>query len=103
VNLPGAAALAVMTVMSGLTIITRYWPERSYGLHRKPRVPLTLDTLIGEPSAYTSYTTLADAPSPGPIRQGFGECKPCDEVTAGVITKDGFTCGQCLTPAGGER
>jgi hypothetical protein len=42
------------------------------------------------------------APAPGVVRQGFGECEPCGEVTAGVITRDGFRC-DCGTPAGGVR
>ncbi|MEJ8671917.1 hypothetical protein WKI71_36805 [Streptomyces sp. MS1.AVA.1] len=100
----GGLALAVTFVMAGLTVVTRHWPARSYGLHRRPRRdPLTLDTLIGPESAYTSYATLTDVQPLGPIRQGFGWCEPCGDTTAGSINRDGFLCGRCFTPAGGER
>jgi hypothetical protein len=103
ITYPGGLAIATTLVMTGLTIIMRAVPARSYGLHRRPRRdPLTLDTLIGPESAYTSYRTLTDVPQLGPFRQGFGWCDPCTRTTAGVITRDGFTCGQCLTPAGGD-
>lgn len=76
-------------------------PTAARGRHRvQPRL-VTLDELLGEPSTYTSYSTLTDVPQPGPIRQGFGWCEPCTRTTAGVVTRDGFTCGECLWPAGG--
>lgn len=46
---------------------------------------------------------MPDWPAPGVVRQGFGECEPCADVTAGVITRDGFRCSTCGTPAGGAR
>lgn len=99
----GGVALATTLVMTGLTVITRYWPARSYGTHRRPRrEPLTLDTLIGQESAYTSYRTLTDVEPTGPITQGWGWCDPCQSTTAGVITRDGFRCGEFYRhPAGG--
>lgn len=100
-NLPAATALATMMILSGLSIVTRHWPTRSRGMHRaQPRL-VTLDELLGEPSAYTSYDSLTDVPQPGPIRQGFGWCEPCANTMPGTINRDGFLCGGCFTPAGG--
>lgn len=39
-------------------------------------------------------------PVAGVRKQGIAYCEPCGEVTAGVITRDGFRC-DCGTPAGG--
>jgi hypothetical protein len=94
------------TLMGALAAATGFvrWavaPPVARGRHRvQPRV-VSLDELLGEPSAYTSYRTLTDVPSVGVMRQGFGWCEPCAQTTAGVVTRDGFTCGQCFTPAGG--
>lgn len=52
------------------------------------------DDLIGPPTAYT--TDFEHAPSP--IRQGFAHCPNCTRTTAGVLTRDGWTCGECLQP-----
>ncbi|MFI8535433.1 hypothetical protein ACIGMX_34950 [Streptomyces aquilus] len=41
---------------------------------------------------------LGRSQSPGSIRQGFRECGPCGRTTAGSLNKDGWLCGECLTP-----
>lgn len=97
----GAASLMGALVFATGLVRWAVTPPARRGQHRaRPRL-VTLDELLGEPSAYTSYATLTDVPQPGVVRQGFDRCEPCDDTTAGVITRDGFTCGQCLTPAGG--
>jgi ribosomal protein S27AE len=37
------------------------------------------------------------------VVQAWDDCEPCGKATAGVLHKDGWTCGECLTsaPAGG--
>lgn len=44
-----------------------------------------------------------DRPSPptgGVLVQAWDDCTPCGKATAGVLHKDGWTCGECLTSAG---
>lgn len=36
--------------------------------------------------------------APGPVRQSFRACSPCGRATAGSLNKDGWLCGECLTP-----
>lgn len=68
------------------------------GRHRAPRsVTVPLDDLLGPPTPYTTAIEHA----PGVIRQGFDYCTPCDATTAGVLTRDGWTCGECFTPSAG--
>lgn len=73
-------------------------PAPVRGRHRAPRtVTVPLDDLLGPPTPYTTDIEHA----PGVIRQGFDYCTPCARTTAGVLTRDGWTCGECLTPSGG--
>ncbi|MER5213664.1 hypothetical protein ABT063_24610 [Streptomyces sp. NPDC002838] len=75
---------------------------RGKGRHRAVVVPerieVPLDDLLGTPW-----------PEPRPpygaaVTQTWQDCKPCDKATAGVVHKDGWTCGECLitTPAEGD-
>ncbi len=61
------------------------------GRHRAR--PLPDDELLGpEPTAPA-----------GVFVQAWDDCPSCRKATAGVLHKDGWTCGECLTvaPAGG--
>jgi hypothetical protein len=60
-----------------------------------PREKVSFDDLLGPPTAYTTGFEHADSP----IRTGFAYCQPCGCTTAGSWNKDGWLCGQCLTPA----
>ncbi|MDX5568453.1 hypothetical protein PYK79_41360 [Streptomyces sp. ID05-04B] len=100
-----AAALGGMIAAGGVGMVTvaRSWPIPS-GERRARRLvsdASLLDDLLGPPSAYTAFEH-----APGVIRQGFHDCPTCDQTTAGVLTRDGWTCGQCLQPVhaiGGNR
>lgn len=70
------------------------------GRHRAVAAParVPLDDLLGP------------WPQPVPERahgaavvQAWDDCEPCGKATAGVLHKDGWTCGECLqtTLAGG--
>ena len=93
------------SIMAALLVATRTarWlatPVREPGRHRGGPQFVPLDDLLGPPSDYTSYRTLTDVSWPGPIRQGFGWCEPCQTTMPGTINRSGFLCGHCLTPAG---
>lgn len=63
------------------------------GRHRPRRRTVSIDELLGPKPA---------APA-GVFVQTWDDCPPCGKATAGVLHKDGWTCGECLTvaPAGG--
>lgn len=97
----GAASL-----MAALVTATGYarWyvrPEHAPGRHRTTRWLPPESDLIGPPSPYTAVDPWADTQPMGVVRTGFGWCEPCQETTAGVITRNGFRCGECLTPSSG--
>jgi ribosomal protein S27AE len=59
------------------------------GRHRPHPVPV--DDLLGpEPTA----------PAGAVFVTAWEDCKHCAKPTVGVIHKDGWTCGECLTSAG---
>lgn len=93
-----ALTAAAMTVALGVTMIARAWtvhPAR----HRAPRKPQPETT-----AAYTPVDPNADTHAFGVVRTGFGWCDPCQNTTAGVITRNGFRCGDYHRhPAGGAR
>lgn len=91
------AALGGMVAAAGVgsVMVGRNWPGPS-GARRSRQVSDTslLDDLLGPPSPWTSFEH-ADAP----IRPCFGDCPTCGQNTAGSLNKDGWLCGECLTPA----
>ena len=86
-------------VAVGLTAMARSWTANP-ARHRQPdRLPPESD-LIGAPSAYTD--PWADTQPFGVVRTGFGNCDDCGGTTAGIITRNGFRCGEFYRhPAGG--
>lgn len=64
-----------------------------------PRPRLSDDDLLGPPTAYTTAFEHA----PAAFRPKFGDCPTCGPGRAGSSNKDGWLCGECLTPvpAGG--
>lgn len=91
---PAALALAAMTVLSGLTILTRYWPARSHGLPRAPRVRqvldnASLDELLG-PWPEPVYGT--------PVVWAFRACPTTGADEPHALHEDGSrTCSCCFT------
>lgn len=80
------------------------------GEHRARRPLLLPDAPIEAPATPVHGTVADDAtldellgPSPVPawvgavIVQRFDDCPACKKATAGVLTKDGWRCGECLT------
>lgn len=101
-----SAYLTAMTgagtcVAVGVVAIARIWPGPR-GRHRATGRTVSLEELLGSPSAYTT-PSFTDVPEFAVIAQCFDDCPNCEQTTAGVLHKDGWTCGQCLTPvvAGG--
>ncbi|MGW1039855.1 hypothetical protein [Streptomyces sp. NPDC002547] len=67
------------------------------GRHRAPRlvperIEVPLDDLLGPD--WRDRTV----PYGAVVAQGWRYCEPCGDFTPGVFHKDGWTCGQCLTP-----
>ncbi|MFF5980888.1 hypothetical protein ACFY78_18785 [Streptomyces olindensis] len=68
------------------------------GRHRAPRqaperIEVPLDGLTAAPWPQ-------DVPPPAfgaAFTQAWRDCQPCSKATAGVLHKDGWTCGECLT------
>jgi len=58
------------------------------GEHRAGRAAaiVPLDQLLGP----------ASQPVEGVLVQSWDDCPPCGKATAGVLHKDGWTCGECL-------
>lgn len=65
------------------------------GRHRPKRRTVPLDDLLGR---------FPTPPVQGVFVQAWEDCKPCGKATAGVLHKDGWTCGECFasTSVGGE-
>lgn len=74
-------------------------PVRQPGRHRATdRLP-SEEVLCGPPSPYTD--PWADTETLAVVKTGFDWCGPCDATTAGVITQNGFRCGEFYRhPAG---
>lgn len=92
-----AALGGMVTVLGvGMTVAARGWPT---GRRRRGEAVSEelMTELLGPPTPY--MTSFEHAP--GPIRTGLGYCPPCDRVTGGSLNKDGWLCGECLTPSGG--
>ncbi|MFE9448362.1 hypothetical protein [Streptomyces sp. NPDC006739] len=89
--------MVLMTTLASATGLVRWAVSpASAGRHRAPKsVDVTLDDLLGPPTAYTTGFEHAD----NPIKTGFAYCAPCGRTTAGSLNKDGWLCGECLTPA----
>lgn len=92
IDYPSALLVAVTFVVVGLAVFARGLGTRPIGRHRGGDVVVPFAEL------------MPDWPTPGVgvVRMGFGWCEPCADITAGVITRDGFRC-DCGTPAGGAR
>lgn len=91
------AALGGMIAATGVGIVmvARNWPTPT-GSRRRRGDDISgelMTELLGPPSDWTRFEH-ADAP----IRTGFGYCPPCGRNTAGSLNKDGWLCGECLTP-----
>jgi len=63
------------------------------GRHRPRRRTVPLTDLLGP--------VYPQPPVRGVLVQAWDDCTPCGKATAGVLHKDGWTCGECLTSTGG--
>ena len=81
------------TVAVGIVMVARSLAP-SPSRHRHPEKLPPVEDLIGPPSAYTAVDPDADTQVFGVIRTGFGWCEDCRNTTAGVITRNGFRCGE---------
>ena len=61
------------------------------GKPRPRRRTVSLTELLGQPSRFPV------PPQFGVFAQAWDDCTPCGKATAGVLHKDGWTCGECLT------
>lgn len=96
----GGAAVTSSLVLGTALIRWAVTPVRT-ARHRNPGLLPSEEVLIGPPSTYTD--PFADTQPFGVVRTGFGWCQPCQQTTAGVITRNGFRCGEGHHPAGGTQ
>jgi ribosomal protein S27AE len=70
------------------------------GRHRadRPAPHLSLDDLLGswpQPDLQPVHGAV--------VVQAWDDCEPCGKATPGVLHKDGWTCGECLTTKDGAQ
>lgn len=97
-----------------MKLLSRYI-GRAHGQHRPRRPELLPDKPIVQPHIPVHGTaadeaTIDDLLGPWPVpawvgavvAQCFDDCPVCGKATAGVLTKDGWLCGEFTShPAGG--
>lgn len=91
------AALGGMVTATGvgMVMVARNWPTPT-GTRRRRGDDISdelMTELLGPPSPYTAFEH-----APAPIRPCSGHCEPCGQTTAGSLNRDGWLCGECLTP-----
>lgn len=76
-----------------MTTLLRYFRQvvAPNGRHRPRRRTVSLDDLLGQPTKSVS----------GVFAQAWDDCPDCRKATAGVLHKDGWTCGECLGQVAG--
>jgi hypothetical protein len=82
----------------------------AHGKHRRPVLlpdeplpPVAVrGSVLSEEELLAGWPELVRAPG-AVVAQCFDDCPTCKKATAGALTKDGWRCGECLTPvlAGG--
>ena len=93
----GAASLMGSLVVGTLAVRWAVSPTPERGRHQAPRVrqvldEASLDELLG-PWPQPAYGAV--------VVQAWRDCPTCAQTTAGVVQRNGWWCGQCLTPSGG--
>lgn len=101
----GVAVLAVCAVV--LALIVRAWPGPD-GAHRRTgsssQVTVEVPFAAFMPPWSPHHTPDWPEPVHGAlVPQAFGYCPPCRQETAGLVSRDGWRCGDCNTPATGGR
>lgn len=94
-----AGAMFLMVDLAAATQLARWFvtDRPTPGRHRAPvDVIVPLDDLLGPPSPWLEFEH-----APGVIGQQFRDCQHCHQTAAGSVNRDGWLCGECLTPAGG--
>ena len=97
------AGVAVLTVCAAaLILIARAWPGPD-GAHR--RAGSGGETTVEVPFAafMPPWSPRHEPEWPEPVHgaavpQAFGFCPPCRRETAGVVSRDGWRCGECHLP-----
>lgn len=93
----GAASLMGSLVVATAAVRWAVAPVPVRGRHRAPRVRAVLDEASLD-------ELLGPWPQPvygAAVPTAWRDCPTCDRATVGVVHKDGWTCGECLTPSGG--
>lgn len=89
------AAMLVSSVLAVRWAFTPVRPAKHRAAHKLP----SEEVLCGPPSPYTDPD--AETQAFGVVRTGFGWCGSCASTTAGVITQNGFRCGEFFRHPGG--
>ena len=89
-----AAGGTIAALGVGLTAFARAWPTTNPAKHRAAALLPSEEVLCGPPSAYTAVDPNAETQAFGVLRTGFGWCPSCESTTAGVISRNGFRCGE---------
>lgn len=99
ITLGAAAVMAGLTIGTGLVrwAVMPVRPAR----HRQAHLLPAEEVLCGPPSTYTD--PFAETQAFGVVKTGFGWCPACAGTTAGVITRNGFRCGEFARHTAGAR
>lgn len=97
------ALTAAWTGMAvGATAVARNWTTTNPSTH--PHADKLTDADLDGPLPAWGTDPDAETQSFGVVRTGFGWCEACAGTTAGVVTRNGFRCGEFANhPAGGAR
>ncbi|MFP3990684.1 hypothetical protein U9R90_25105 [Streptomyces sp. E11-3] len=79
-----------MSPLDTLRQLVRPGPGRHRSAPQPERIQVPLDDLLGPPPYFP------EPPIHGVLVQAWDDCRPCGRATAGVLHKDGWTCGECL-------
>ena len=89
----GAASLmGALTIGVGL-VRWAVAPPQAHGRHRASWVSVVLD----EAALEALLPSCLEPPYGAVVAQAWRDCPHCARATPGVVHRDGWTCGECLT------